>query len=123
MAVDELCASIEGVAGGDGRPRLVFVGRRRRGASNEGPVDRASVEPAWLQWPIHFPSGVQDEARRFPPSGEFVTYHRYAVLADKRDGLSLLIDNGFTRLLRRKPGPFTAGMKPIPSFGPRSGPL
>jgi len=29
----------------------------------------------------------------------------------------------FTRLLRRKPGPFTAGRKPIPSFGPRSGPL
>ena len=29
----------------------------------------------------------------------------------------------FTRLLRRKPGPFRAGRKPIPSFGPRSGPL
>ena len=31
-------------------------------------------------------------------------------------------ETNFTRLLRRKPGPFRAGRKPIPSFGPCSGP-
>ena len=55
---------------------------------------------------------------------------RNATIATSTDWVGVVISTAagpvctnFTRLLRRKPGPFTAGRKPIPSFGPRSGPL